>query len=500
MSQPPPPHQPPAGPGTPRTAPHDPSHRAPGGYPAPDPHTGGGRRADRRRRSSPSKGIVIGVVTVALLAAGGVVLAVQGGDDDGASDGQQVAEARVLGSVPMPAGLEKGDPVPVPGLWTTGENFVKGDVNKIVGYPLKGGAASWEIPLGGRLCQASPRVTEDGMAAVLFEKPGKDQTCTQVGLVDLNKGKLVWKREATDSWGSVAGFDSVTIGGGTVAAAAEVGDGGAGWTLDGEPAWKLQTDKECEDIGYAGGADKIIAIQQCGDADVPPLDVQTVDPKTRAVTSTYRLPEGVEDAFVLSTDPLVVGTAKESDDAATGFATLLAIDDGADEGKLRSETAIPAEKFETDCDARSVEICKGVVVSKAADAAYVATTQDVAADVYNEIVAFDLKTGEEAGRTPGLEGVNLHVLGLDEDGSVIAYQETDLSGEAGGIWRIDPASHRKTQVFRTAAEFRDKEAAFEAGGVYHYANKRLYIGEELVSGEENAVDKDHPLAVVIGTG
>ncbi|WP_209446738.1 PQQ-binding-like beta-propeller repeat protein, partial [Streptomyces palmae] len=463
------------------------------------PPSGGGRRADRRRRSSAPRGAIAGgLAAVVLLAAGGIWLATRDGGGDGAKD---APEARLLHKVPMPKGLSKDDPVSVAGMWTTDRNFVKGDVRKIVGYPLAGGSAQWEIPLGGEVCWASPRLTEDDRTAIVFKGPGKDATCTRVGLLDLKQHKLLWQREAKDEYGSAESFDEVTIGGGTVAASAHVGDGGAAWTLDGRPLWRPNGDSDCQDIGYAGG-DKLVAVTECGDADTPPLNVRTLDPRTGEAKSTYRLPAGTGYAHVVSTDPLVVGTLPDDDEDDSGAAVsgFLAIDDSAAQGRLRSRFGTPGKTYESDCDLSQVEGCRGIVVSPSADALFMATAQNTEAATFNEVVAFDLKTGRPAARIPGVPDANLRLLGLDEDGTVLAYQQTQLSGEGGGVWRIDPRTHRRTQLLRNSADDRDVEAAFEAGGRYQYAAGHLYMGESLVSAPDPEDTAEHPLAAVFGRG
>lgn len=58
-----------------------------------------------------------------------------GGSGSGADGGSESAavEAKLLGQVPM---AKVKDMVGAMGMWTTDKNFVKADLNKIVGYPL----------------------------------------------------------------------------------------------------------------------------------------------------------------------------------------------------------------------------------------------------------------------------------------------------------------------------------------------------------------------------
>ncbi|MER0244117.1 hypothetical protein AAHZ94_19340 [Streptomyces sp. HSW2009] len=424
--------------------------------------------------------------------AGGIWFAASG-DTSSDAGGKKAPQARILSEIPTPK-VGK-DLVKVEGLWTTDRHFVKAGVKKVTGYPLAGGAVQWEIPLGGEICGTTPHVTPDGLTPVLFHGGDRDNpVCTQIGLLDLRQGKLRWQHEVTGEYGHRVMFDEVTVGGGTVAAGGS--DGGAAWSLDGAALWKPEEDADCRDVGYGGGA-RLVAVRHCGDISTPTVDVQTLDPKTRQARSTYQVAKGIEYLHVLSTAPLALGIEDERKQA-TGVTDLLAIDDGAARATVRSTIAVGGDRYEVDCQPSVVESCTELAVSKEADAVFLATEQDVDAATMNEVVAFALGTGKEAGRTPGSPDANLRVLGLDADGSVLAYQETTLGGDGGAVWRIDPRSHRKTLLLRNGPEGRDTEASFEAGGQVQYARGRLYLGEELVSDPDEPTERNGPLAIVIG--
>ncbi|WP_076970981.1 hypothetical protein [Streptomyces sparsogenes] len=490
MSQPPPP----PGPGYP------PPVSPPAGPPmAPPP---GGGRASRRRRSKSPVGVVVGAAVALALVAGGVWLAVDGGSGDGgggkggdSADG--AVEARVLGKVPMPRVDEM---VNTPGMWVTDKNLVKADVNKIVGYPLTGGAASWEIPLDGELCWSSPRVTEAGLTAVLFQDDAQDNpVCTQVGLVDLKKGKLVWTRQGRET-GELASdrpimFDEVSIGGDTVAAGGI--SGGAAWSVDGKPLWMPDSDADCSDKGYVGDGSKLVAVRECGESGSPRLEVQTVDPRTRAVKSSYPVTPGIKYAHVVSTDPLVVGV-NAGDSSGSGVSDFLAVDDSAKEGKLLSKFGMGGGKYQADCDATKVGGCSEIVVDKAAHALYLATDYraGAASGPSNEIVAIDLRTGKVTAKADGAEGGPLVPVRLDEDGSLIAYQEATLS-QGGAVWRVDTKSYEKKKLMQNP-----EETAFIESVALHrelvYAGGRLYIGNTSASKPSTDSGRKSPLALVLG--
>ncbi|MDJ1138138.1 hypothetical protein [Streptomyces iconiensis] len=168
-----------------------------------------------------------------------LVLAGCGADDkdgaggrEGGGTGASAPAAKLLNRVPQ---AEVREMAGAKGMWTTERNFVKADLKKIVGYPLDGGKPRWQVPLGGEICWTSPEVSPDGFVAVVFKNDKDDPAvCTEVGLVDLKRGKLRWQRQALED-GSAQMFDEVTIGGGTVAAGGTSGT--AGWTLGGRRLW-----------------------------------------------------------------------------------------------------------------------------------------------------------------------------------------------------------------------------------------------------------------------
>lgn len=474
--------------------------------PPPGPPPGGGRASRRRQQSKSPVGVIVGAVVALALVAGGVWLAVGGdsGDDGGGGKGGDSAsgtvEARLLNKIPMP---KVDELVNTPGMWVTDKNWVKSDVNKIVGYPLAGGAAAWEIPLKGELCWASPQVTEAGLTAVLFQDDSQDNpVCTQIGLVDLKKGKLLWTKEGKET-GELASdspimFDEVSIGGDTVAAGGI--SGGAAWSIDGKPLWMPDSDEDCSDNGYVGEGPKLIAVRECKVSGSPQLEVQTVDPKTRAVKSSYKVTSGIEYAHVVSTDPLVIGI-NAGDSSGAGVSDFLAIDDSGKEGKLLSKFGMQGGKYEADCEATNVGGCAEIAVSKSANKLYLGTDYraSAASGPSNEIVAIDLKTGKVTAKADGAEGGPLVPVSLDKDGSLIAYQEATLS-QGSAVWRVDTKSYEKKKLMQNPEE----TAFIESVSLHHqviYAGGRLYIGNTSASKpstDSSDPDKKSPLALVLG--
>ncbi|WP_055548486.1 hypothetical protein [Streptomyces sp. NBRC 110028] len=475
---------------------------------------GGGRSKQRMTV------IVSAVVAVALVIGGGIWFATSGDDDtdnqakdkqssQGSTSGgtggtknkpaPKTVNARLINKLPMP---KVDDQVTVDGMWTTDDTFVKAGVNKIDGYPLDGGAAKWSIPLAGAVCWSSEHVSKDGLTAVLYQeaKPSKEDkypSCNQVALLDLKNGKMRWHRDVTEGDEKVS-FDEVTYGGGTVAAGGT--SGGAAWSTAGKELWKPKSEDDCEDRGYAGGGTKLVAVRQCGEYDNPQLQVQTLNPKTGAVKSAYKVSQGIDYVHIASTDPLVIGV-DAGDSTGSGVSDYLSIDDSAKTGTVRAKISTENGKYQAKCPSTSVEGCRQIAISKSADTLFLGSEDRNSYDsttTANEIVAFSLATGKPVGKADGVKRAAMTPLGLDEDGFVLAYQESTYD-EGGAVWRIDPTSYEKTKLLQNPGDTGEMEAKFSptySGMIY--ANQRLYMSTVYADKPSGSYDKDDPLALIFG--
>lgn len=445
-----------------------------------------------------------GRLAMATLVAGGLVFLSGCGDsEDGGKDGgssSQAAEAKTLGKVSMPKVTKDTNAM---GMWVTGKNFVKGDINKLVGYSLDGAKVQWTIDLDGEICWASPHTAKDGLTAVLFKDgKGSDAQCTQVGLADLNKGELVWQKEGTDTEGNDGvDFDEVTISGNTVAAGGT--SGGGAWSLDGKPLWKPEYIADCDDDGYAGGDGKLIALHGCSSVDSSTdkrLELQTVDPTTRKVLSSYKLDGEFERAHVLSTAPLVVAVDTGDSDGGSGVTDILTIDDSGKQGKLINSIDVLAKGFQPDCPAVNVEGCKDLALDKKSSTVYLSSEVDVDDGGPGEkITGVNFKTGKQTGRTKMAESRSLTPISTEKDGSLLAYQGSMYS-EAGGVVRIDPKSFEIKEIQRNPDSMKDVESDLETYGDARmfFTDGKLYIGDDTAA-RPSSDSKGRPLAVVFGT-
>lgn len=491
------------------------------GYPPQPQYPGGPGQGGGSGRSKQRLAVIVSaVVAVALIVGGGIWFATSGDDktEDQAKDKRtsrhdkggfkrvpapKTVNARLLNKIPLPPKVSK-DGNTVTGMWVHGDTFAKTGLNEVVGYPLDGGDAKWHVPLSGEVCSATQHVTDDGLTAVLYRsvKPTKDDKyprCDEVGLVDLKAGKLRWHKGVTEG-DEKASLQNVTIGGGTVAAGGT--SGGAAWSTTGKQLWSPESsDDDCEDVGYGGGS-KLVAVRECGEWDAPRIQVQTLNPATGAVKSVYKVSQGIEDVNVVSTSPLVLGI-EAGESSGTGISDFLSIDDSAKEGSVRAKISTENGKYEARCDSDNLEDCDSVVASKSADSLFLASKDRMSYDsnsTANEIVAFSLATGKPVGKVDGARAAAMQPIGLDDNGFVLAYQESTYEG-GGVVWRIDPKSYAKAKLLQNPASEYETESRFSTSlSEIIYRDGHLFMGDTFVSKPSGTYDKGKSLALVFGAG
>ncbi|MGP3686599.1 outer membrane protein assembly factor BamB family protein [Streptomyces sp. IBSNAI002] len=447
------------------------------------------------------------IVGAALLA---IVLIVGGGfwyvgDDGGKNDtadsgpakpGDDKSQPGAGGTEKVPANtkskvlLNQPSPTPdemvqVPGSWLTDTTYVKSDVYKIVGYNVVDGGKKWEVPLPGELCGATPHVT-DKKSAVLFRpaKPtpeAKYPPCTEVGVIDLEAGKLLWSGNAKSatSGDKPVSYYEVTLSGQTVAAGGS--SGGAAWNLaDGKSLWLPKTDGEgCRDAGYAGG-EALAVLRKCGQSSTPTLYAQILDPTTGAPQSSYKLSPGIDYASIVSTKPLIVAadvgkTAKN----ATGVSDLFVVDAA---GQLKARISLSSGNFGGECNTE-VERCFGFVVGNGK--LYLPSYEHQGQDPYgktNELLSFDLETGKQTNEAaPAGERHKLFPLRMDGS-NIIAYKEPPYD-KGGQIVSIDGKTMKETVLMENPSDKTTQriETAYSPDHhEYRYHNGKLFLARTSV--------------------
>lgn len=397
-------------------------------------------------------------------------------------------QAKLAWSVPVP---KVPDVTDVTGSWLTDKAFVKPGVNSVVAYDLDKGSVLWTLPLTGQVCGTSRHKTADNKVPILFEAtkrvpPRYYQPCTEVGLVDLNTGKLVWSASVT---GGTAGdakvrFSEVTLSGATVAAGGS--DGGAAFDLaNGNPRWKPQANNQnCYDLGYGGG-EGLVAVRKCGSYDNGSVTIQNVNPTSGAVISQYKMPTGVKYASVVSTKPLVVAAdVGESAGDGSGISDFFSLDEKT--GKLKAKITADADQYAARCRSTKVESCSQVLVGNGR--LYVPTEEHEGStgeygDETNEIIAFDLTTGRTVPeKADAGDRYTLVPLRMD-GGDLIAYKEPPYD-KGGRIVSINGGTMKETLLLENPADrsIRDAETSFSlTGAELRYESGRFFISANLVS-------------------
>ncbi|MEU3722913.1 PQQ-binding-like beta-propeller repeat protein [Streptomyces sp. NPDC031705] len=392
-------------------------------------------------------------------------------------------KSKSLVNVPSPA---PADVVSVDGSWLTDTTYVKSDVAKVVGYNLVDGGKKWELALPANVCGATKHVS-DNKSAILFEEgmatnDKKYPQCTQVGVIDLNTGKLLWSGTAKSATGGdkPVAFSEVTISGQTVAAGGL--SGGAAWNLaDGKSLWTPKTDGEgCYDMGYAGG-EALAVLRKCGRSSSPTLYAQALDPATGAPKYSYKLSAGIEWAGIISTKPLVIAanvgnTAKN----ATNVSDLFVLDDA---GQLKARIGLAGGSYAPKCPATEVEQCSNMVIGNGK--VYLPSYEHqgtASVGRTNEIVSFDLETGKATSdRADAGERYTMYPLRMDGS-NIIAYKVPPYDG-GGQVVSIDGKTMKETLLMQNPAEKTSQraETSFSLDhSEFRYHNGRLFISRTTV--------------------
>ncbi|GHE91693.1 hypothetical protein GCM10018785_67720 [Streptomyces longispororuber] len=491
----------------------------------PQPGTPGGPGGNGGKKKQTTI-IVAAVAAIALIVGGGVIYAAtQKGDDDkkttadkgGGKDGKggekkdlpsggpakekvpASTSAKVAFQVPAPA-VPKDDVWSVGGSWLTDDVAVKSGYqgkdkdHALIAYDPASGKEKWSIPLTGETCAVSKEITEDGVAAVVAKeakatKANKYPDCTQVSAVDLKSGKKLWTKDVANS-GMKVEFEEITISGTTIAAGSGTGGTGAAWDMSGKLLWKPKVGDTCKDVGYAGG-DQLVAVRKCGTYGDEKLKIQLLDPKTGDDKWSYALAAGIDNAKIISTNPVVFGQDTE-EITASGATDVFSL---SNNGKLRARIKLEDGKYAHDCDVNKVYSCKAIAVGN--DKLYVPTRQhDAGGSGYgftNEIIGFSLATGKTTGdRADAGDDGEMFPLRMD-GGNVLAYKGGGYN-KGAKVVSLDGKTMKETTLLQTPAT---ESVSSAISGMVPKSNEVLYtdgnlfMGKELISKPYSKDDKEY---------
>ena len=417
-------------------------------------------------------------------------------------------QAKLTFQLPKPGVPDVTD---VSGSWVTDKAYVKTGVNSLVGYDLTKGTPVWTLPLTGQICGVSRHVTADNKLPILFEAakrvaPRYYQQCTEVGLVDLNAGKLLWSTSVTggSAGDQKARFGEVTVSGKTVAAGGN--DGGAAFDIaNGNPRWKPQAnDQDCFDLGYGGG-EGLVAVRKCGPYDTQYVLIQNLNPTSGAPISQYKMPTGVKYASIVSTKPLVVAAdVGDSAGDGSGISDFFSLDEKT--GKLKAKITADADQYAGRCRSTKVESCTKVLVGNGR--LYVPTEEHEGStgeygDETNELIAFDLATGRTVPeKADAGDKYTLVPLRMD-GGSIIAYKAPPYD-KGGRIVSLDGVTMKETLLLENPADatVNDIENSFSPDySEILYRDGRVFMSAMMLSKPRASASPDdkEPLAVSYST-
>ncbi|WP_055490299.1 PQQ-binding-like beta-propeller repeat protein [Streptomyces sp. TP-A0356] len=407
----------------------------------------------------------------------------KGGSGGGAKEKVPAnTSAKVLFQLPAPQITGKEEIDSVAGSWLTDSVYAKAGLYKIVGYDPDSGATKWTLPLDGQTCAGSPEITSSGIAAVVHESAKRanardHKPCSEVTAFEVATGKKLWTQSVRTGDTPVA-FDEVSISGSTVAAGGGFTGGAAFDVTSGKVLWQPRTGS-CTDVGYAGG-EQLVAVRKCGGYGNETYQVQLLDPKTGGVKWSYPLPKGIDNAKVISTEPVVFGV-DSGGITASGATDVFSLDDG---GKLRTKITLADGKYDHHCGVGKVHDCHAITVGN--DKLYV-PTQDhdgsSAGSRTNEIVSFSLATGKTTGdKIDAGDGYDVFPIRMD-GGNVLAFKSGPYNKGAQVI-SVDGASLKQTELLETPASpgvLSAISAMVPKSAELLYTDGRLFFGKDLVS-------------------
>lgn len=510
--------------GYPQAPPAQPGYGYPNqapGYGYPQPPTVATQPGGGGRKPGAAVWIVVAAVAaIALIVGGGVWYAKSSGDDSGKNNssgtggasggaddkgdtggtagGKEKApadtSAKVLFQVPAPTIKDRGQIDSVTGSWLTDSVYAKSGVGKIVGYDADSGATKWTLPLAGQTCAGSPEISESGIAVVVTEsgrRVGKNdrKPCTEVTAFEVATGKKLWTKNVATSGTKVA-FGEVTISGTTVAVGGGYYGGAAFDMNSGKVLWQPKTGS-CSDVGYAGG-EQLVAVRKCGSYDNEKYEVQLLDPKSGAVKWSYKLPNGIDNAKVISTKPVVFGL-DSGEPTVTGATDVFSLDDS---GKLLTKITLADGKYEHDCSIGKVHDCHGITVGNGK--LYVPTKQHDGSgssglSQTNEIVAFSLATGKTTGdKIDAGDGYDIFPIRMD-GGNILAYKDGPYD-KGAQVVTVDGGSLKQTKLLETpvsAAITSAISSMVPKNSELLYTDGRLFMGKDLVSKPYTANQKEY---------
>ncbi|MCT2586758.1 PQQ-like beta-propeller repeat protein [Actinophytocola gossypii] len=481
---------PPAGPGWPGPPPGAPPGYPPGAPPGPPRR---GRRV----------AVVVAVVVALVAVAGGIWFFTRGGGDDlpdtaAAQDWQagvdKVGVAEAAWRVPQG---EAPEAIRMVDHWVTEQHLVRRLPGRVAAYDLKSGDVAWEFPLEGTMedhCPSSQEHSESRVALLRStEDPDKaGYECGTLTVLDISTGKEVFTTDLPPVGRTEVNTPDVpVVFGERVVIPSEAGvrvlDLGTG-----EVRAMPNPENPCVSTKVGLFGETLLAQAECEEGDTDSVRLRAFDANLDMMWE-WEVPPGEDgDALpvygVLSLDPLVVevghsGREHQLMRVHPESGETVPIED-YDGGAVRGG-------FMSACNQYAIGTCE---LARVVDNKVILTTapQQInpntpeaspgmqSTEFRNELVAFDLDTGEEAWRTGMVDGRALSLVPTADD-SVAAYQPMNPNGSKGIVFSVDPATGDLTPLVPIGQQAHEDDDLFQAVRAFSFGgdNHRAVLRDGL---------------------
>ncbi|UVS80464.1 PQQ-like beta-propeller repeat protein [Actinokineospora sp. UTMC 2448] len=400
--------------------------------------------------------IIVSVVAavVVIAAAAGVWLWTRGDGGGGTAGGDEHAAAvEAVGAAEVVWQVDQGlapEAVGADDHWVTDEHLVRRLPGRVVAYELKTGETAWELPVGevdDDRCPSS--VGHSGLRVALLVATGdkSPQTCEKLTVVDIGAGREVFTVDLPPIERVPVRIDVPVVFGEHVVIPSRAGTRVLAID-DGAVRSTPKPDAACKSTKAALFGDLLLAQAECDNGKESDIRLRSFGADLKMVWE-WVTPQGDDGEplpvlGVLSLDPLVVELGHSGGDTR-----LMRVDPGSGRTvRIAEYTGGTRGDYMSACDGWAMGTCE---MAKVVGDKVILTTVMVrvnpgdpraapgmeATDRRNELVAFDLGTGERAWRT-GIEPGRTLSLVATADGSVAAYRPEDPNGGMGILYSVDP--------------------------------------------------------------
>lgn len=471
--------------------------------------------------------MVIVVVVALVLGAGGFWLFTKDSGEAEASGGKEYdAAVEKVGAAEVSWRVAQGpaqEAMGVEDFWVTDELLVRRLLGRVVGYDLKSGDEAWTYETKGPLkdrCRSSQTPSNNRVALLVSNNEAQIDECGKLVVLDIASGAEVFATELAVGDGNpdsktarpAEGDPAPTNGDVPVVFGERVLIGGevprAFDLTSGQPAPVPASYSACAADDLAVLGETLVAEVVCdGEGGKSTRKLAAFDANLGQLWEWATPPdergEGSAVLGVLSLDPLVVELGHLGHpsqivrvDVRTGDAApISAYDAGTSDGE-----------FMTACDDYALGTCHN---GRVVDGKLIVTTKPDqinpgdpdagsirSTEFRNELVAFDLETGEEAWRTGRTEGRMTSMVRTDS--GLAVYQMENANGGKGMVLEVDTAGGTLEPVLPIGPRAGGDDSlmsfrrAFYFGGDNHQAVYRegLFVMFSITHRDDSVGDPD----------